>query len=150
MERVVTKTIKNDIAVYAIHTALDNHKEGVSYSLAVALGLKNIQILMPQKNTLKQLITYVPKENSATLLEALYQSGAGALGNYDQCSFITEGTGSFRGNENSKPHLGKKLIREEVREVQLSLVFQKHLEGKIIQTLLKTIPMRRLPIKCIH
>ena len=144
VERVVTKTIKNDIAVYAIHTALDNHKEGVSYSLAVALGLKNIQILMPQKNTLKQLITYVPKENSATLLEALYQSGAGALGNYDQCSFITEGTGSFRGNENSKPHLGKKLIREEVREVQLSLVFQKHLEGKIIQTLFENHPYEEI------
>ena len=144
VERVVTKSIKNDIAVYAIHTALDNHKEGVSYSLALALGLKNIQILMPQKKTLKQLITYVPKENSATLLEALYQSGAGALGNYDECSFISRGKGSFRGNENSNPILGKQMVREEVEEVQINLVFQKHLERKILQTLFKNHPYEQI------
>ena len=73
---------------------------------------------------------YVPKENSNSLLEALYQAGAGALGDYDECSFVTEGTGSFRGNGNSQPHLGKPMIREEVEEAQLNLVFQKHLEQK--------------------
>jgi dinuclear metal center YbgI/SA1388 family protein len=140
VERVVAKAIKNDIALYAIHTALDNLKEGVSHTLAVALGLNNIQVLVPQQNTLKQLTTYVPKENSNVLLEALYQAGAGALGDYDECSFVTEGTGSFRGNENSQPHLGKQMIREELEEVQLNLVFQKHLEQKILQTLFKNHP----------
>ena len=144
VERVVAKAIKNDIALYAIHTALDNHKEGVSYSLAVALGLNNIHVLVPQENTLKQLTTYVPKEDSNALLEQLYNAGAGALGDYDECSFITEGLGSFRGNENAQPHLGKPMIREAVEEVQLNLVFQKHLEGKVLQTLFKNHPYEEI------
>jgi len=140
VERVVAKAIKNDIAIYAIHTALDNLKKGVSYTLANALGLSDIQVLIPQQNTLKQLTAYVPKENASSLLEQLYEAGAGALGNYDQCSFVNTGTGSFRGNENTQPHIGKPMIKEEVDEVQLNLVFQKHLERKILQTLFENHP----------
>ncbi len=140
VERVVAKAIKNDIAIYAIHTALDNLKKGVSHSLANALELSDIQVLVPQQNTLKQLTVYVPKENANSLLEKLYEAGAGAMGNYDQCSFVTPGKGSFRGNENSKPYLGKPMIREEVEEVQLKLVFHKHLEQKILQTLFENHP----------
>ena len=140
VERVVAKAIKNDIAIYAIHTALDNLKKGVSYTLANALGLSDIQVLIPQQNTLKQLTVYVPKENASSLLEQLYEAGAGALGNYDQCSFVNTGTGSFRGSENTQPHIGKPMIKEEVDEVQLNLVFQKHLERKILQTLFENHP----------
>ena len=140
VERSVAKAIKNDIAVYAIHTALDNQKKGVSYTLAKSLGLTNIRVLIPQQNTLKQLTTFVPKENSVELLEKLYESGAGALGNYDQCSFITKGKGSFRGNGNSQPHIGQPMIREEVQEIQLNLVFQRHLEQKILHTLFENHP----------
>ncbi len=140
VERVVAKAIKNDIAVYAIHTALDNHKKGVSHTLANALGLTDIRVLIPKENTLKQLTTYVPEENAIALLEKLYQAGAGSLGNYDQCSFVSSGTGSFRGNENSQPQIGQRMIREEVQEVQLNLVFQKHLEQKILQTLFENHP----------
>ena len=140
VERVVAKAIKNDISIYALHTALDNVKKGVSYTLADELGLSGIEVLIPQENTLKQLTTYVPKENATALLEQLYKAGAGALDNYDQCSFVTDGIGSFRGNENSQPYLGKPMIREEVEEVRLNLVFQKHLEGKILQTLFENHP----------
>ena len=140
VERVVTKAIKNEIAIYAIHTALDNHKKGVSYTLASALGLTDIQVLIPQQNTLKQLTTYVPKDDASQLLEELYKVGAGALGNYDECSFITSGTGSFRGNDHSNPHLGKPMNREEVEEIQLNLVFQKHLEYLVVNTLLQNHP----------
>ena len=140
VERVVAKAIKNDIAIYAIHTALDNLKKGVSHSLANVLELSDIQILVPQQNTLRQLTVYVPKENANSLLEKLYNAGAGAMGNYDQCSFVTSGKGSFRGNENSKPYLGKQMIRVEVEEIQLNLVFQKHLEQKIMKTLFENHP----------
>ena len=140
VERVVAKAIKNEIAIYAIHTALDNHKKGVSHTLANALGLSDIKILIPQKNTLKQLTVYVPKEIANSLLENLYEAGAGAMGNYDQCSFATHGKGTFRGNQNSKAYLGKPMKREEVEEVQLNLVFQKHLEQKILQTLFENHP----------
>lgn len=140
VERIVAKAIKKDIAIYAIHTALDNLNKGVSNTLAIALGLTNIEVLIPKQNTLKKLTTYVPKKNSTTLLEKLYHAGAGAIGNYDECSFVTSGIGSFRGNENSRPHLGKQMIREEIEEVQLNLVFKKHLEQNIIKTLFENHP----------
>ena len=140
VQRIVEKAVKNDIAIYAVHTALDNQFNGVSYSLANALGLYNVQVLIPQKNTLKQLTTYVPKQNLSALLEKLYQSGAGALGQYDECSFITDGRGSFRGNENSQPYLGQKMIREKVDEIQLNLIFKKHLEQRVLQALFDNHP----------
>jgi len=138
--RVVVKAIKNDIAIYALHTALDNHKKGVSYALAQALNLKDIEILVPQKNSLKQLTAYVPKENANALLNALYGAGAGALGDYDECSFVNEGMGYFKGNENSNPHIGTPMIGESVEEVQINLIYQKHLEQKILQTLFDQHP----------
>jgi dinuclear metal center YbgI/SA1388 family protein len=140
VERVVIKAIKNEIAIYALHTALDNHSKGVSFTLAKALGLTDIQALVPQENTIKKLTTYVPKENATALLEKLYQAGAGSLGDYDQCSFTTSGRGCFRGNENTNPYLGKKMIRETVDEEQLSLIYQKNLEQNILQTLFKNHP----------
>lgn len=138
--RVVAKAIKNDIAIYALHTALDNHNKGVSYALAQALDLNHIEVLVPQKNTLKQLTAYVPKENANALLDALYVAGAGALGDYDECSFVTEGMGHFKGNENSNPHIGSPMIGEQVAEFQINVIFQKHLEQKILQTLFDQHP----------
>jgi dinuclear metal center YbgI/SA1388 family protein len=140
VERVVIKAIKNEIAIYAIHTALDNHSKGVSFTLAKALGLTDIQVLVPQENTLKQLTTYVPKKNAAAILEKLYKAGAGRLGDYDECSFTTTGTGRFRGNENAQPHLGEKMIPEKVEEEQLNLIYQKHLEQSILKTLFENHP----------
>lgn len=140
VERVVIKAIKNEIAIYAIHTALDNQSNGVSYTLAKALGLNDIQVLIPQTNTLKKLTTYVPKKNSNALLSHLYQVGAGALGDYDECSFVTTGEGRYRGNQIAEPYLGEKMIQIQVEEVQLNLIFQKHLEQKILQTLFENHP----------
>ncbi|MEK9602846.1 MAG: Nif3-like dinuclear metal center hexameric protein [Flavobacteriaceae bacterium] len=144
VERVVSKAIKNDLSIYALHTALDNHHKGVSYALARALGLIDIQVLAPKKNTLKQLSTYVPKENSEELLNKLYQAGAGSIGNYDECSFVTSGSGSFRGNEDSNPRLGKKMIRKIVQEDQLNLIFEKHLEHKILNALFENHPYEEI------
>ncbi len=144
VERVVAKAVKNDIAIYALHTALDNHHKGVSHQLAKMLDLKQIEILVPKKNTLKQLTTYVPKENEKALLEKLYGAGAGALGDYDQCSFTTPGSGHFRGNENSNPFLGKQMVPKKVAEVQLNLIFQTHLQQPILQALFDAHPYEEI------
>jgi len=140
VERVVLKAIKNDIAIYAIHTALDNHWDGVNAKICDRLQLKNRSVLIPQKNTLKKLSTYVPIANFETLREALCKAGAGAIGNYSDCSFSLEGTGTYKPLENANPTLGSinKLHREP--EMQLQLVFPAHLERKIVTTLKNTHP----------
>ena len=140
VERVVTKAIKNDICVYAIHTALDNHRFGVSHALAENLGLYDIEVLSPKEKTIRKLTTYAPKNEAPVLLEKLYEAGAGKIGNYKECSFISSGKGTFKGNENSNPNLGVKGEKTEVDEVQINLIFELHSQQKILHTLFETHP----------
>ncbi len=140
VERVVLKAIKHNIAIFAIHTALDNALQGVNSIICDQLGLKNKRILLPQKGTIKKLATYVPKSNAQALRTALFAAGGGQIGNYDSCSFNTEGTGTYRGNEDSNPTIGEKGSLHQEDEIQISLTFQKHLESKLLDALFKNHP----------
>lgn len=140
VERTVLKAIKNNIAIYAIHTALDNHINGVNDIISDTLKLKNKQILIPQKQTIKKLVTFVPNKNADRLRTALFNAGAGSIGNYNNCSFNIEGLGTFNGNENSNPVLGEKGITQFENETQISITYGKHLESKILSALFKNHP----------
>jgi dinuclear metal center YbgI/SA1388 family protein len=140
VERVVMKAIKNDIAIYATHTALDNSFKGVSAKMCEVLGLINFKVLIPQKNNIKKLLTYVPIENANRLRKALFAQGAGNIGNYDSCSFNVEGFGTYRGNENSNPAVGKKGELRSEKEMIIGIIFEKHLEGKILKALYDNHP----------
>jgi dinuclear metal center YbgI/SA1388 family protein len=140
VERVVMKAIKNDISIFAIHTALDNALQGVNDKICKKLGLVNRQILIPQVGTIKKLTTYIPEDKAEKLREALFNAGAGAIGNYNNCSFNVNGIGTFNGNENSNPTIGEKGITQHEEEIKLTVTFQKHLESKILQTLFKKHP----------
>ncbi len=138
VERVVMKALKNDIAIYAMHTALDNSMLGVNNMICEKLGLNNRKILIPQPQTIKKLITYVPKKDAETLRTALFEAGAGNIGNYSNCSFNVDGIGTYQGNEDSNPTIGKKGETHQESETQISVTFPKHAESKILQTLFKT------------
>ena len=140
VERVVLKAIKHDIAIYAIHTALDNALQGVNDIICNTLGLVNKKILMPQQGTIKKLTTYVPQKDADALRLALFKSGAGTIGNYADCSFNTDGIGTFKGNEASHPKIGERGEYRQEQETQISVTFQKHLEPNIINTLFETHP----------
>ncbi|MGB1042836.1 MAG: Nif3-like dinuclear metal center hexameric protein [Tenacibaculum sp.] len=140
VERVVLKAIQNNIAIYATHTALDNVNNGVSAKMCEVLGLENCKTLIPKKGIIKKLTTYVQKEKANDLRSKLFETGAGNIGNYDNCSFNLEGIGSFRGNEHSNPVIGKKgeLMQEE--ETAISITFDSYLEGNILNALFKNHP----------
>ncbi|WP_066221320.1 Nif3-like dinuclear metal center hexameric protein [Formosa haliotis] len=138
VERVVLKAIKHNIAIYAIHTALDNHIQGVNAMICEQLGLVNTSILVPQKNTIKKLTTYVPKTEAEVLRKALFAAGAGHIGNYSDCSFNTDGVGTYNGNSNANPTKGEKGTLHYEEETQISVVFEKHLESKILKALFNT------------
>jgi dinuclear metal center YbgI/SA1388 family protein len=137
VERVVLKAIKHDIAIYAIHTALDNHINGVNDIISNQLGLQHKKILIPQAQTIKKLTTYVPKDEAEQLRTALFSVGAGSIGNYDNCSFNTEGTGTYNANENAKPTKGQIGETHYETETKITITFAKHLESKIVSALLK-------------
>lgn len=140
VERVVLKAIKNDIAIYATHTALDNSKNGVSAKMCDVLGLTNTKILIPKKGIIKKITTYVPSNDAEKLRNSLFNAGAGNIGNYDQCSFNIKGDGTFRGNENSNPVLGEKGKLHSEKETQISVTFESKNEGAILNSLKENHP----------
>jgi len=135
VERVVLKAIKNDISIYAVHTALDNHQNGVNKIFCDALGLTNTKILVPKQNFIRKLITYTIPENAEKLRNSLFEAGAGNIGNYEDCSFNSTGIGTYMGNENSNPEIGERFEFVESNEIKIEVTFEKHLQGKILKAL---------------
>ncbi len=135
VERSVLKAIKNDIAIYAVHTALDNHKNGVNKIFSDALGLTNTKILVPKKNFIQKLVTYTIPENVETLRNALFDAGGGKIGNYEDCSFNSKGIGTYMGNEDSNPEIGNRFEFVENEEIKIEVTFEKHLQSKVLKAL---------------
>lgn len=140
VERVVLKAIQNKIAIYSMHTALDNMPGGVNAKICEVLQIKNPRILIPQTNTINKLVTYVPKETANEVKQALYSAGAGSIGNYNNCSFTTEGTGSFTPNEASHPVIGSINEPSELTEQQLHIIFEKGKTDAVLTALFKSHP----------
>lgn len=140
VERCIIKAIKNDIAIYAAHTNLDRVTGGVNGKICEKLKLQNCKILEPANGLLKKLVTFIPLEHANTVGEAIFNASAGTSGNYDSCAFTAEGKGSFRGNENSNPFVGKKGEVHSEKEIRFETIFPAYLQGKIIQALLKNHP----------
>ncbi|WP_298778786.1 Nif3-like dinuclear metal center hexameric protein [uncultured Polaribacter sp.] len=144
VERVVLKAIKNDIAIYATHTALDNSKNGVSAKMCEVLGLQNPKILIPKKGIIKKLTTYVSEKEAPELRKVLFAANTGSIGNYDNCSFNILGKGTFRGNENSNPTLGEKGKLHTEKEVEISIVFESKNETAILKALQENHPYEEI------
>ncbi|TSE03913.1 Nif3-like dinuclear metal center hexameric protein [Aquimarina algiphila] len=135
VERVVIKAIKNDIAIFSMHTALDNALYGVNDMMCEQLGLINRKILIPQSGNIKKLMTFAPIAEAETLRTKLFEAGAGSIGNYDNCSFSSEGTGTFRALENANPSIGETGKIHHEKEIQIQVTYPKHCESKILKAL---------------
>ncbi len=140
VQRVVIKAIKHDIAIYSMHTALDNSHKGVNAKICEVLGLQNTNVLIPQAGTIKKLTTYVPQENANALKTALFHAGAGHIGNYSNCSFTVDGTGSYQANAGANPYLGKIGETHYEKESQISITYSKSHEAKILKALFSNHP----------
>ena len=140
IEQTIIKAIKNDIAIYAVHTNLDNISEGVNAILCNKLGLINCKPLLPKENPLRKLVTFVPQNHIKEVREAIFTAGAGHIGNYDNCSFNAEGIGTFRAGKNTNPFVGEKDKLHKEPEIRFETVFPYYLEKKIINALIQTHP----------
>lgn len=140
VERTVVKAIRNDIAIYAIHTNLDNVHSGVNRKICELIGLKDTRILLPRKDVLTKLTTFVPPANREAVLTALHQAGAGQIGNYKNCSFAVAGTGSFMPDDQANPHIGQVQQQESVDELRIEVIFPSHLEAAVMSALRRSHP----------
>ena len=123
VERTVLKTIKNDIAIYAAHTNLDSVTGGVNTKICEKLGLKNCRVLQPVSGQLKKLVTFIPTEHADKVRAAVFEAGAGQIGNYDYCGYNLEGEGSFRGGEGTNPFVGEKNQVHYEKELRFETIF---------------------------
>ena len=135
VERAIIKAIKNDIAIYSVHTALDNHQNGVNKIMCDALGIKNPKMLVEKQDFIHKLVTYAPTSHANKIRQALFDAGAGGIGNYNNCSFNSEGKGTYQGDENSNPVVGEKHEYVEADEVKIEVTFEKHLQNKVLKAL---------------
>ncbi len=140
VEQTIITAIKNDIAIYAIHTNLDNVLSGVNGRIAQLLGLKNCRVLLPKEATLKKLFTFVPLDNADHVRQSIFAAGAGTIGNYSECSFNTDGFGTFKGNDGTQPYVGEPGTQHREKEIRIEMIFPFWMETAIITALKKAHP----------
>lgn len=140
VERSVLKAIKSDIALYAIHTNLDNVNTGVNKKIGDLLGVKHMKILLPKNDNLAKLTTFVPADHTETVLNALAEAGAGNIGNYKKCSFRLKGKGTFQPTAAANPYVGESNVLEEVDEDRIEVLFPLHLQNTVLSALKNAHP----------
>ena len=135
VEQTIITAIKNDIAIYATHTNLDNVLDGVNGKIADLLGLVNRSILAPKTNLLQKLSVFVPVADKEKVLSALFAAGAGDIGKYTECSFASEGSGTFKAGLGSNPFVGAIGQRHKESEVKLEVIFPVWLQAGVLQAM---------------
>ncbi len=144
IERVVMKAIKNDIAIYAIHTNLDNVGQGVNGKIAEKLNLKHIDVLSSKTGLLKQLVVYVPESHAEKLRNALFVSGAGEIGNYKECSFNSSGIGTFTPSSGSDPYSGEIGKQHQGEEIRVEVIYPAQMERRILNAMVDNHPYEEI------
>jgi dinuclear metal center YbgI/SA1388 family protein len=140
VQRLTVKAIQNHIAVYAMHTNLDNSVNGLNAWFCDLLGIKNHRILSPGKGLLSKLVTFCPVDHSDRVRQALFEAGAGHIGNYDCCSYNLTGQGTFKASEKANPFVGKKNSIHFETESRIEVIFPRFLEQRLVAALLKNHP----------
>ncbi len=140
VEKTIIEAIKNNIAIYAAHTNLDNVSEGVNAILCKKLGLKNCKPLMPSENILKKLVTFIPEEHLEKVSTEIFEAGAGHIGNYDNCGFNAEGIGTFKAGSGTNPFVGEKGKIHKEPEIRFETIFPAYLQNKILNALFDAHP----------
>lgn len=140
IESTVINAIKNDVAIYAIHTNLDNVIKGVNNKIAGKLELINRKILAPKTGLLMKLFTFAPIEHAERVRSAIFEAGAGHIGNYSECGFNAEGIGTFKGEQGTNPFAGEVGKRHEEKEIKMEIIFPAYLQHRIVSAMIKAHP----------
>ena len=140
IQRCVIKAIKNDIAIYAAHTNIDNVLQGVNGKIADLIGLKNRSVLRPKSNLLLKLVTFVPVEYAEKVQKALFIAGAGHIGEYDSCSFSAPGKGTFRAGDSAQPFVGELNELHTEPEMRIEVILPEYLKTGVLNALMQVHP----------
>jgi len=140
VERSLIKAVKNDIAIVSVHTNLDAVWMGVNQKLASRFELKGLKLIDPRGGQLRKLVTFCPESHAPNVREAIFDAGAGQIGDYDCCSFNTNGFGSFRAGDKANPFVGKIGKIHLEKEVRIETIFPVWLQSRVIEAMKKSHP----------
>jgi dinuclear metal center YbgI/SA1388 family protein len=140
VEQVIIQAIKNDISIYACHTNLDNVVLGVNKRFADALGIENLEILAPKSKMLRRLITFAPVDKAENVRQAVFEAGAGHIGKYGECSFNSNGTGTFKAEQGADPYVGEIGKQHQEHETKIEIVYPFYLEKQVVEALVSAHP----------
>jgi dinuclear metal center YbgI/SA1388 family protein len=149
VERTLMLCLKNNINLISIHTNLDNAFLGVNAEIGRRIGLKNLQILDPKSQVLLKLEVYVPKDNLEHLKNALFAAGAGSIGNYNECGFFIEGTGTFKPKSGANPSVGVINELSSVDEIKAEFILSKHIQQKVLYAMFSSHPYEEVAYNLI-
>lgn len=138
--KILAGAIRAGVTVYSAHTNLDNAARGVSQALAERLGLIESRPLRPGGEKFLKLAVFVPHGHVDAVREALAGAGAGWIGNYSECSFMTPGTGTFRPLEGTNPYIGRIGDLEKVEEIRLETILPARLAGAAVEAMVRAHP----------
>lgn len=139
--KLIHKLIKNDIALYSMHTNFDIAFDGLNDYFMEVMGFENTKILdITNTETLYKLVVYVPKTHEEVVRKSLGKSKAGYIGNYSHCTFNTNGIGTFKPENEANPFIGTIGEVEKVEEVKIETIVQKSLLQKTINMMIKAHP----------
>ena len=146
VERTILMAIKSGIALYAIHTNLDNVDSGVNRELATALGCvpETLKILRPKDGTLHQVTVYCPHEEAEDVRNAMFKAGAGNIGDYNKVSFNIKGEGTFTPGEGANPFVGEVGKGHVESETKIEMLVESWLSKAVIDSAKKAHPYEQM------
>ena len=150
VERTLIAAIKNNIAVYAAHTNLDNIITGVNGKIADKLGLTNRKVLDPKQSVLQKLYTFVPEADLNKVRDALFAAGAGDISQYSECSFTHPGTGTFKPGVGTDPYSGSVGVRQNESEIKLEVILPNYKRNAVLQALFRSHPYEEVAYDLIN
>lgn len=155
VERIVVLAIQKGISIMAMHTNLDNVFRGVNQKLAESLGINNTAILRPVEGSLVKLVTFCPAEHAQKVRQSMFEAGAGQIGNYDSCSFNSDGTGTFRAQQGANPYVGAVGQIHNEPEVRIETILPIHRTSAVVAAMKNAHPYEEVaydiyPLKNTH
>lgn len=139
--KLIHKLIKNDIALYSMHTNFDIAFEGLNDYFMEIIGIEETKVLdITSSEVLYKLAVYVPTTHVEEVKESLAKAGAGHIGNYSNCSFSTQGIGNFKPLEGTNPYIGQIGEVESVEEVKIETIVPQRVLGGVINSMLNAHP----------
>lgn len=139
--RKLLKLIRNNIAVYCLHTNFDIAAGGLNDIFAELLGYRDFNIIEPlQCEKLYKIVVFVPAGHEDKVMDAMTGAGAGFIGKYSKCTFRTGGIGTFVPQEGAEPFIGSKGRLESTEEFRIETIVPQGIIKKVIKAMLKVHP----------